>query len=165
MVTEPIKVRAFEPEDWLLYKHTRMNALKESPDAFVSTYESALTIPDQDWRVRIENVDRENNFPMAAYVDDVIAGMAWVKTEGDTAHLYQMWVSPEFRGLGVGSTLLKSALDWAATRKASVLQLGVTSGDSPATRMYESAGFTPTGDLESLREGSELQVQNMAYKF
>lgn len=74
-----------------------------------------------------------------------------------------MWVSPEFRGLSVGSTLLGAALKWASDRGAVVMCLGVTLADSPATRMYEAAGFLPTGVLEPLREGSELQVQNMEY--
>src|SRR5207302_34276 len=39
--------------------------------------------------------------------------------------------------------------------------LGVTCGDSPARRLYTSAGFKPVGRVEPLRPMSELMVQNI----
>tara|TARA_R110002110_G_scaffold76861_1_gene202192 strand:+ start:125 stop:508 length:384 start_codon:yes stop_codon:yes gene_type:complete len=123
-----------------------------------------MRIPDHEWETRIAELDRRDNFPMAAFVTDSIAGMAWVRIEGTTAHLFQMWVAPEYRGLSIGSNILKTAIEWSSERGANMMCLGVTLGESPARRMYESAGFIST-EVEPLREGSELLVQNMEYCF
>jgi GNAT superfamily N-acetyltransferase len=95
---------------------------------------------------------------------DELAGMLWAtfdSTNRDTVHIYQMWVAPEHRGLGVGRALLERAINWASLSGANLVALSVTCGDSVARRMYESRGFRPIGDPEPLRNGSELMLQNM----
>jgi ribosomal protein S18 acetylase RimI-like enzyme len=57
--------------------------------------------------------------------------------------------------------LLDAVIAWARARNASSLNLGVTCGDSPARRLYERAGFKPTGEPQPLRPGSKLSAQSM----
>ena len=155
------EIRAFTKSEWHVYKHARLNALKDSPDAFASTYETTSTLTDVAWQSRIEKLDFDTNYPIAAFRNDQVAGMAWVMLEADIANLFQMWVAPNCRGLGIGAAILDDAIRWATRQGAKVIHLGVTVGDTPARRLYESVGFTPVGELEPLREGSELMIQNM----
>lgn len=68
-------------------------------------------------------------------------------------------VHPAALGLGAGNALLTQALAWAKSHGARRVRLGVTHADSPAMRLYRVHGFRPVGDMEPLREGSDLMAQ------
>lgn len=90
--------------------------------------------------------------------------MAWGRIESsdpDVANLYQMWVAPNYRGLGTGQVLLEVVIAWARAANLCYLALAVTCGDSPAMRLYVRAGFKPEGEPEPLRPESELLAQRM----
>jgi GNAT superfamily N-acetyltransferase len=72
-----------------------------------------------------------------------------------------MWVEPAHRGRGIGRALLEEAIAWALTRGARRVALGVTCGNTAASRLYAAAGFVPIGELGPLRPGSALLVQTM----
>ena len=95
---------------------------------------------------------------------DEPVGLAWGTIDPSapgTAHLIQMWVAPEGRGLGCGSLLLGAVVAWAREAEARSVVLGVTCGDTPARRLYSRAGFVPVGEPEPLRPGSTLLSQPM----
>src|SRR2546428_12442606 len=100
-------VRRLGREDWQLYRRVRLDALKEAPYAFGSTYEREVEFDDATWRRRV--VDR---VPFIAEVDGVVAGTA---SGGDgevngAAAMTAMWVDPRYRRLGVGELLVKAVL-------------------------------------------------------
>ena len=104
-----LKVVAFQPAQWALYRDLRLMALKDSPEAFGGTYAQAARVSDAVWASRLANADGVRDLPLLLLVDDVAAGMAWGtmdRTSTETACVYQMWVAPEYRGLGGGSLLL-----------------------------------------------------------
>lgn len=108
-----------------------------------------------------------NDLPLVSLVDSEIAGMAWARfnsPKDHIVHLYQMWVSPDFRGIGVARRLLDTALQWASLHGANCVRLGVTCGDTPARRLYDSTGFVPIGEPEPLHPESELLIQNMEFE-
>jgi GNAT superfamily N-acetyltransferase len=159
-----VTVRALHSSEWQAYRDIRLRALSESPNAFVTTTSDARMLSDRDWARRLENLSPDTDFPSIAEVKGQFAGLAWAKiheSAGDTGHLYQMWVVPERRGLGIGRMLLEAAIEWARSRQVRHLVLGVTCGDSPARRLYTSVGFQPVGAQEPLRPGSQLTVQTM----
>jgi ribosomal protein S18 acetylase RimI-like enzyme len=159
-----IRVRVFRSSEWRSYRDLRLRALQDSPTAFSTTFADASARSDEDWASRMAEGSAETDLPLVAEVDGELAGMAWGKiypSERATAHLYQMWVAPEHRGLGVGRMLLEKAIEWARSHGVRWIILGVTCGDTPARRLYTSAGFQAIGDPEPLRPGSELGVQWM----
>lgn len=46
-------VRPIAANEWRLYRSLRLRALRESPDAFASTYELEVTRSDDDWAARV----------------------------------------------------------------------------------------------------------------
>ena len=74
---------------------------------------------------------------------------------------FKMWVAPSARGRGLGDTLLKAAIHWAAQYGASCVKLGATCGNTPAIRLYQRAGFVELGATEPIRPGSAVLAQNM----
>ncbi len=93
-----------------------------------------------------------------------LVGLAWIRLDPRDplgTQLYQMWVDPRYRCLGVGRGLLGAAMAWAAGIDARYLMLSVTCGDTAARRLYERAGFESVGDPEPLRPGSSQSAQPM----
>ena len=158
-------IRSFAAHEWGTYKDLRLGALADSPDAFGGTLDQEKDRSDSEWSNRLASgVASRLDLPLVAEVGREPIGLAWGRIEIsslDVAHLYQMWVAPSYRRLGVGRMLLEAVIAWAKAANACYLALGVTCGDSPAMRLYVRAGFQPLGDPEPLRPGSELLAQPM----
>lgn len=158
-------VRRFAPDEWQLYRDLRLRALQESPDAFGSTFAHEVGRTDEEWATRLSRgAHSSRDLPLVAEVNGESCGLAWVRIGEDSpaiAHLYQMWVAPDRRGQGVGRALVECAVSWARSVGAREVVLDVTCGNSDAVRLYEGAGFAPSGDPKPLRPGSVLQSRPM----
>lgn len=165
MTPPTTSVQRIEPTEWALYRDTRLRALQDSPDAFGSSLALEAARPDQFWMDRIAAATSSaNDLPLFGTSGDQVGGLLWCKAfpeEPGVAHLFQMWVAPEFRRLGLGAKLLQAAIDWARSAHIRQLRLGVAAGDNPAVRLYLRHGFVQVGGLEPLRDGSPLQAQTM----
>ena len=162
-----IIIRTISPQEWKNYKDLRLRALADSPDAFGSTLAEEEKRSDSAWKSRLAGDDSALNYPLGAEVDGEKIGLAWGRikeSDPDLANLYQMWVAPSHRGLGVGEMLLKRVIAWAVEKDALVLELGVTVRDSSAMRLYTRLGFEPVGETEPLRPGSAFFCQSMRLK-
>jgi GNAT superfamily N-acetyltransferase len=159
-MTRTPTVRTFESGEWLSYKDLRLRALAESPDAFGSTLAREQDRTDAEWSSRLASgLNFGLDLPLMAEVDGAPAGLAWGRIEQanlNVANLYQMWVAPEYRRLGLGQMLLEAVIAWARIKGASYLDLAVTFRHSPAMRLYTRLGFEPAGPLEPLRPGSQM---------
>ena len=160
-----ISIRPIAAHEWQKYRDIRLRALKESPDAFGSTWEREISFSDEIWSARIAAAQGSRiNGAFFAVTGEQVHGLIWAQIsdkDSKLACLYQMWVDPAVRGLGVGRSLLTEALAWAKRNGAQSVQLGVTVADSPALKLYASQGFFPVGKAEPLREGSGLMAQTM----
>ena len=159
-----ITIRTIAITEWRQYRAVRLRALEDSPDAFSSTLEQGLSISNDEWAARLTSASPERDRPIVAVRNGEFVGLLWARIEPDdanTAQLYQMWVAPEVRGQGVGRWLLDEAISWLSASGVGNVVLGVTEGDRPARRLYERAGFVPFGEMEPLRPGSVLRIQNM----
>ncbi len=128
----------------------RLDALKEAPYAFGSTYEREVELDDATWRRRV--VDR---LRFIAEVDGVVAGTA---SGGDgevngAAEMTAMWVDPRFRRQGVGEVLVKTVLEWARTKGYTQMLLWVTDVNARAEHLYARHGFVSTGASQEVRPG------------
>jgi GNAT superfamily N-acetyltransferase len=159
------KIRALAPHEWGVYRDLRLRSLADSPDAFGSTLAEEQNRSDEEWANRLASGnDSPWDLPLVAEVDREPVALAWGRIDRanpDVASLYQMWVAPTHRRLGVGQMLLESVIAWARARHACYLDLDVTCGDSSARRLYARAGFEPVAAPQPLRPGSELLGQPM----
>lgn len=158
-------VRVFGSHEWHVYRDLRLRALTDSPDAFGSTLSQEQRRGDEEWSARLAvGAASGKDLPLVAEVSSKPVGLAWARIAASdrvTANLYQMWVDPAFRGLGAGRMLLDTVVAWGRSCNVQTLLLGVSRGDTPATRLYVSAGFEPTGVPEPLRPGSAVLAQTM----
>jgi GNAT superfamily N-acetyltransferase len=128
----------------------RLDALKEAPYAFGSTYEHEAGFGEAAWRQRMTDRVR-----FVAEVDGVVAGTV-SGGEADSigaAAMTAMWVDPRFRRQGIGDLLVKHIVEWAKAGGYDRMVLWVTDMNAGAQRLYERNGFARTGAEQEVRPG------------
>lgn len=134
----------------------RLDALREAPYAFGSTYDREVNLVEADWRRRIA---RRATF--VAEVDGTAAGTVAAGDSdevGGAAALIAMWVDPRYRRRGIGDLLVKTVIEWAAERGYGEVFLWVTAVNAAAERLYARNGFVRTGASQDVRPG-ELEYE------
>jgi GNAT superfamily N-acetyltransferase len=158
-----VTIRRFDAHEWRTYRDLRLRSLIDSPDAFGSTWAEEQQRTPEMWAARLA-ASADNNHPLVAELNGLAAGLCWAKVDADDpaiVNLFQVWVAPESRGHGLAARLLDASVNWARARDATIVQLGVTCGDSPAMRLYTRAGFLNHGSPEPLRPGAAILSQPM----
>ena len=154
-------VREAEIGDWETLRDVRLAALREAPYAFGSTYAREAAFGEEQWRGRLAS----RSVTFFAFTESLPAGepagIAGVYEEDGKADLVSMWVRPAGRGLGAGQALIETAADWAKARDHDTLYLWVTESNSPARKLYERCGFTPTGERQPLPSDPSLDEIRM----
>lgn len=130
------------------FKAVRLEALRESPLAFGSTYAREVAFTDAEWLARLERWNGEKGIGFLAMDGEVACGIAGALVEdgdGSRATLVSMWTAPTHRKSGVGKMLVSAVLEWAETRGVKTVELLVTGINHGAIRFYERLGFVKTG--------------------
>jgi ribosomal protein S18 acetylase RimI-like enzyme len=73
------------------------------------------------------------------------AGYVWLELRERTLHVHALLLEPQFRGRGIGGRVL-AGLEDEFRGRVDELELGVESGNAPALRLYERAGFERVGE-------------------
>ncbi len=148
MYTNKYQITNLKPEEWKDYKSIRLEALKNDPQAFITSFENASKYTDEKWKDRLTN-----NGDKLFFLKDEnqIIGMAGYFIGKDAcqkhiANIVGVYISPKYRGLGL-SKLLLSAIIYKVKADPHIkkLSLGVISTQSPAIKLYTSLGFEPIG--------------------
>lgn len=135
---------------WKEYRHLRLRALKENPEAFSSGYEVARDLPDDHWKHRLEEAQQgKRGWLLFARDDAKLVGMigAYVP-EGvsDRATIVSVYVPKEERGKDISSRLMTAMLErLSQTGRFRSARLSVHVGQRPAIRLYEKFGFREVG--------------------
>jgi RimJ/RimL family protein N-acetyltransferase len=147
-------VRRIRADEWREYRELRLEALKDSPLAFVEQYETSVRQPDQFWQERVRRAATDRT--VAGFVS-VNAGRFLGKasciiepevTDHVSAHIVGVYVQPGARGRekGTAGRLIAAAVDWAHREAgAQRVRLFVLDANERAQRFYRRAGFVATG--------------------
>ncbi len=139
------------PQNAMIFKAVRLQALQDTPTAFGSTYAKESQLTDADWIKRAVQWNGETSAAFLAMDGHTACGIVGTFLDQDDAtraHLGSMWTAPTHRHRGIGRLLVNEVLGWARLRKARTLQLMVTSNNEPAILFYQRLGFTRTGRTE-----------------
>jgi GNAT superfamily N-acetyltransferase len=132
-----VEVRRLSPDDWALCRDIRLAALRDTPDAFASSYDKEAAYSEAHWRARTMR-----GAVLVAWRGGRPVGTAagWAPPDGD-AELFGMWVEAGTRGSGVGDALVDGVVEWAHAEGRDRLALWVTRGNVAANRLYTRHGF------------------------
>lgn len=155
-----METRQLTPEDAARYFDHRREALEREPLAFLSS-------PGDDIASSVEAVREQLGRAPESVVfgafDGGLVGSVGVYRDPKhkavhRAHIWGMYVTPEYRRRGIGRALLLAAVDHARSQPG-VLQahLGVTDAAPEARRLYEIFGFRRWGtEPRYLRHGDRF---------
>ena len=124
----------------------RLEALRESPEAFSSSYEDNLAVSDAEFLGRLGDLP---DAVFGAWHESTLIAMAGFKVEAGlkTRHKGFMWgvyVAPDWRGRAVGTDLVSRVLDHACDH-VEILRSGVVTNGQGANRLYHRLGFNTYG--------------------
>ena len=158
-----VVVRETVAADWRVLRDIRLEALRDAPTAFGSTYEQEAARDQAHWLNRIA---RGGTF--LAYLTDLDtsdpAGLIGGYPEDrQTVELVSMYVRPRARGRGVGEALVAAVIGWAADEDARQVRLWVTETNAPARALYERCGFALTGERQPMPSTPGLDEVAMAH--
>jgi RimJ/RimL family protein N-acetyltransferase len=139
-----LQVRRLETSDSPLYRDIRLEALKQNPEAFGSTFERENEQP-LSWFEAV--VGRSDIF--GVFLDGTLVGIAgYVAQESSKqshkAVLWGMYVRSAARNSGLGKKLVAAVLSHARGR-VEMVQLTVVSENEAARRLYNALGFVEYG--------------------
>ena len=141
--------RRLNPGEGQLYRAVRLEALRESPDAFSSRYEDAVARSDQSWADQADSSAAGSNRATFVTLADRPVGLAALyRDENDTdfGELLQMWVAPEVRGGSVAADVLREVFRWAHSNRFAFVKAEVVKTNARALRFYEKFGFSRSDD-------------------
>jgi GNAT superfamily N-acetyltransferase len=143
-----LELQLLSPVDWRVLKAVRLQALQDSPHAFVSSYDSELRLIDREWRRMFD----ASTWVVAREADDVVglARSIGDATQPRTRHVESIWVAPTHRRRGVFRALLYALAEIAREVGVIELLLWVLEDNHDAQRAYETLGFAPTGERQFL---------------
>jgi ribosomal protein S18 acetylase RimI-like enzyme len=147
------------------FRSIRLEALKNFPEAYGSTYEKEAAEPITFFGDRLER-----NAVFAAFLDGTLAGIAGfaVMTGPKDAHkgfVWGMYVRPAFQGSKAASLLMDHLIAYAKNR-VELLQLTVVTTNARAHRFYQKIGFSVYGiEQRALKQGEQYFDEFLMVKF
>jgi GNAT superfamily N-acetyltransferase len=145
-------VRRVRPGDWPEFRRLRLEALKDTPLAFVEQYDEAIVLPDEAWQERAARcaADGDRAAFVAAVGDRLIGTMTCIAEPEVAGHssaqIVGVYLTPERRGSGVAVDLLDAVLAWAyGELRPDRLRLHVLETNDRARAFYRRNGFVESG--------------------
>jgi RimJ/RimL family protein N-acetyltransferase len=144
----PITIRKLTPDDTAIYRECRLDALRDTPTAFASSYEEEAMRPLEAFRDRLSGM---SSATFGAFDGKRLIGLTGIFRERREKLRHKMFivsvfVRPEYRGKKVGAALIEAAISYARnTDGVESVQLSVESSNTAAKALYASFGFQTWG--------------------
>ncbi len=133
-------IRILQPEDWMLWKALRLEAIVHNSESFGSSLEEEQNCPDEQFKLWLRN-----STIFGAFIDHRLIGTTGFFVFGATKErhrgmLFSVYVSPLYRNHGIAHHLVAQTIEQARD-KVIQLHLKVVSTNETAIGIYEHYGF------------------------
>ncbi|WP_322547756.1 GNAT family N-acetyltransferase [Stenotrophomonas geniculata] len=140
-------IRQLSADDAEILWQARLQALCESPAAFLSTLAEAQNDSAEVMRAQLADPGTRH---FGAFIDGMLAGfLRYVRpmrmARRHTAEVHSVHVDTDHRGQGVARQLLLAAFAAARAEGIESLSLTVLADNTAARALYESLGFSVIG--------------------
>lgn len=145
-----MEIRLLNENDAASYWELRLEALKNHPEAFGSSYEEAVLRENPVESVK-RNFSNPDNFTFGAFEGDSLIGMVTLLRESiqkmqHRGNIYAMYVQQQYGGRGIGTALMKAAIQQARSLNGlEQLNLAVVTSNDSANQLYRKLGFIVFG--------------------
>ncbi|MEV6715540.1 GNAT family N-acetyltransferase [Lentzea sp. NPDC051208] len=139
-----MQIHQVTPDEWELWRDTRLDALASDPGEFGSTLAREQRYGEDEWRARAAEGLK------LVVLDPRPVALVAATAEPEGLYLYSMWVRDSHRGRGIGEALVRTVLTWAAEEGWKVVRLRVWDDNLPARRLYERLGFVDAEEPEHM---------------
>jgi GNAT superfamily N-acetyltransferase len=138
-----LDVYSLTPLNWRVLRAARLEALRDSPHAFTSSYAQELGWEESEWQRLFDAA----TWVVAHEAGKVIAlARSSCEPERPAArHVESIWVAPTHRRRGVFRSLLHAVAEIERQVDVTDLLLWVLEDNHDAQRAYEAVGFKSTG--------------------
>jgi len=146
--------RVLSEGDWQVYRDLRLEALRESPDGFVASYDEESQYDEQFWRERMRRARRliaERNGEAVGVV-----GLGIHDQDPEVGEIFGLWVAPGARGSRVAWGLVRAVAEQAFADGRRRLYFWVGSDNGPAVAFASTFGFRPTSERRLARAANEV---------
>ncbi|MFS0636715.1 GNAT family N-acetyltransferase [Mesobacillus foraminis] len=164
-----MNIRLLTPEDANLYRDIRLAALKSNPAAFAASYEEEFLLPQSVFEERLQQGD---TFTYGAFEGDRLAGVVTLVREKKLklrhrTSIFALFVSPAFRGKGVGKMLMKEAITKAGKLEGvEQVYLTVVANNEAAINLYKNLKFQTYGrDNKAIKQGDQYLDEDLMVLF
>ena len=156
--------RLLEDQDARIYRDLRLEALKESPENFATTYEEDAVKTEADFVLRLNN-----DFAVGCFHAETLVGSAdFYVPDAHRAKLSHkgviagFFVRPKYRGTSAASGMVDEIIT-NLPDTVTQLHLSVLASSPRAVAFYEKSGFSAWGTEPkgSLYEGTYLDELHM----
>ena len=161
-------VRTLSVSDAEEYRRLRLRGLLESPEAFGSTYAESvarhLAVTEERLRAQTDSPD---GFTLGAFEGELVGVSTLLRKDGTKerhkADLVGVYVSPEWRGRGVGRSLLAETVARARVLPdLEQVHLTVVTANEGALALYRGLGFESYGlEPRALKEGDRYYDEEL----
>ena len=143
-------VRRLVPADAAGYRSLMLDAFRDHPDAFTSSYAERAAQPLDQWAWRLAPGEAARQRVFGAFEAERLLGVGgWERGDrskvAHRAELFGMAVAPDARGRGAGRAIVEAILADARAAGVLTMRLTVTDGNRPAERLYAHCGFVRCG--------------------
>ena len=153
-------VRRAGVADWAALRDIRLESLRDTPDAYGSTFEESRRWRESRWRTVASQwvyylAERDGRVVgmNSGGVNDRHPGTRW---------MYGMYVTPDERGGVVATALVDAVAQWARDEGVGALYLHVTTAVPRARAFYDKSGFVATGERLALDRDPSITLVTMA---
>lgn len=138
--------RKIKEDEWQKYKKIRLEALKNDPQAFGSSYERENQKSDNEWKEKLMLSNTDDSKKIFVGIDNdsngfLAIGGAYAENLGEW-NVIAIYVNPKYRGQGVSKILLSEIINTLKARgNVKRLILRVNVNQQAAVNLYRSLGF------------------------
>ena len=149
-----MEIKLLDASDAERYWKLRLEALKQNPEAFLTSYQDAIKRENPIEQVA-RNFTTDGNFTFGAFDQEELIGVVTLLQESaekvrHRANIFAMYVTPEKQSLGVGKALMEEAINKAKTiEEIEKINLSVMASNEKAKKLYTKLGFKVYGFEEN----------------